>query len=92
MSYDTVRRCKKKFDSGLESIVNACKSGRSKSYLISSPASSVRPSLAFYFFDISSRIISWIELKLSGRHCGNICHEYSCLFSIVINLIFIFSL
>ena len=32
---------------------------------------SVRPSLAFHIFDISSRTISWIELKLKGRHCGN---------------------
>ena len=32
---------------------------------------SVRPSLAFHFFDISSRTISWIVLKLNGRHCGN---------------------
>ena len=30
----------------------------------------VRSSLAFHIFDIS-RTISWIELKLSGRHCGN---------------------
>ena len=30
-----------------------------------------RPSLAFHIFDISSRTISWIELKLSRRHCGN---------------------
>ena len=28
-------------------------------------------SLPFHIFDISSRTISWIELKLSGRHCGN---------------------
>ena len=36
------------------------------------PWSVVRfPSLAFHIFDISSRTISWIELKLSGRHCGN---------------------
>ena len=32
----------------------------------------IRPSLAFHIFDISSRTLSWIELKLSGRHCGNI--------------------
>ena len=31
ISYDTVRRWKKKFDSGLESIENAYKSGRQKS-------------------------------------------------------------
>ena len=31
MSYDMVRRWKKKFDSGLESIQNAPKSGRPKS-------------------------------------------------------------
>ena len=31
---------------------------------------SIRPSLAFHSFDISSRTISWIELKLSRRHCG----------------------
>ena len=30
-----------------------------------------RPSLAFHIFDVSSRTISWIELKLSGRHCGD---------------------
>ena len=29
------------------------------------------PSLAFHIFNISSRTISWIEPKLSGRHCGN---------------------
>ena len=28
-------------------------------------------SLALHIFDVSSRTISWIELKLSGRHCGN---------------------
>ena len=33
--------------------------------------SSVRPLLTFHIFDISSRAISWIELKLSGSHCGN---------------------
>ena len=27
--------------------------------------------LAFHVFDISSRTMSWIELNLSGRHCGN---------------------
>ena len=51
----------------------------SVSCLISSPGVSlchgllsvVRPSLAFHIFDISSRTVSWIELKLSGRHCGN---------------------
>ena len=32
---------------------------------------SVHPALAFSIFDISSRTISWIELKLSVRHCGN---------------------
>ena len=31
---------------------------------------SVRLPLAFHIFDIS-RTISWIELKLSRRHCGN---------------------
>ena len=31
VSYDTVRRCKKKFESGVESIKNASKSGRPKS-------------------------------------------------------------
>ena len=31
MSYDTVRRWKKKFESGVESIKNARKSGRPKS-------------------------------------------------------------
>ena len=31
MSYDTVRRWKKKFESGVESIKNASKSGRQKS-------------------------------------------------------------
>ena len=31
----------------------------------------VRPLLAFHIFDISSGTISWIELKLSGRHYGN---------------------
>ena len=31
----------------------------------------VSPSLAFHIFDIFSRTISWIELKLSGRHYGN---------------------
>ena len=31
----------------------------------------VSPLLAFHIFDISSRSISWIELKLSGWHCGN---------------------
>ena len=31
MSYDTVRRWKKKFESGVESIKNAPKSGRPKS-------------------------------------------------------------
>ena len=30
-----------------------------------------RKSLAFRIFDISSRTISLIELKLSGKHCGN---------------------
>ena len=44
------------------------------------PSSVRRPSLAFHIFDISSRFISWIELKLSvcvwgvgggGGHCGN---------------------
>ena len=30
-----------------------------------------RPSLAFHIFEISSRTLSWIELKLSGRHCGS---------------------
>ena len=30
-----------------------------------------RPLLAFHTFDISSRTISWIELKHSGTHCGN---------------------
>ena len=41
----------------------------------------VRPSLAFHIFDISSRIISWIELKLNGMYCGNMeiqhCQHYS---------------
>ena len=32
---------------------------------------SFRPSLAFHVFNISSRTISWIELKLSRRHCSN---------------------
>ena len=31
VSYDTVRRCKKKFESGVESIKNAPQSGRPKS-------------------------------------------------------------
>ena len=36
--------------------------------LLSWPVSVVRPSVRrFHFFDISSRIISWIELKLCGR-------------------------
>ena len=35
------------------------------------PASVRRPSLAFPIFDISPRTINWIELKLSGRHCGD---------------------
>ena len=35
------------------------------------PLSVVPRSLAFHFFDISSRTISWIELKLRGCHCGN---------------------
>ena len=30
-----------------------------------------RPSLAFHIFDISSRTISCIDLKLSWRHRGN---------------------
>ena len=30
----------------------------------------VRPSLAFHIFDISSRIVRRIDLKLGGRHCG----------------------
>ena len=34
-----------------------------------------RPSLAFHIFDISSRTISWIEVKLSRRHCSNINSE-----------------
>ena len=29
------------------------------------------PSLAFHIFDIPSRTIDWIELKLSWMHCGN---------------------
>ena len=29
------------------------------------------PALAFHIFNISSRTISWIELKLNGRHCDN---------------------
>ena len=29
------------------------------------------PTLAFHIFHISSRTISWIELKLSWRHCDN---------------------
>ena len=38
--------------------------------------SSVSPSvvrllLAFHIFDISSRSVHWIELKLNGRHCCN---------------------
>ena len=32
---------------------------------------SVRPSLTFHVFDISSWAVSQIEVKLSGRHCGN---------------------
>ena len=28
-----------------------------------------RPSFAFHIFDISSRHVSQIELKLSGQHC-----------------------
>ena len=31
----------------------------------------IRPLLAFHIFYISSRTISWIELKLSWRHYGN---------------------
>ena len=31
----------------------------------------VRLSLAFHIFDISFRLVSPIELKLGGRHCGN---------------------
>ena len=30
----------------------------------------VRPYLTFHIFDISSRIVSWIELKLGGRNWG----------------------
>ena len=33
------------------------------------PSSVRRPSLAFHIFDISSRFISWIELKLSVCVC-----------------------
>ena len=39
--------------------------------LCSGLLSVIRPSLAFHIFDISSRTISWIKLKLSRRHCGN---------------------
>ena len=35
------------------------------------PSSVRHQSLAFHIFDISSRTISWIEMKLSGRHCDN---------------------
>ena len=35
------------------------------------PSSVRRPSLAFHIFDISSRTISWVKLKLRGKHCGN---------------------
>ena len=35
------------------------------------PLSVCRPLLAFHILKISSRTISWIELKHSGRHCGN---------------------
>ena len=36
------------------------------------PFSVRHPLLAFHICDISSRTISWIEQKLSERHCGDI--------------------
>ena len=35
------------------------------------PSSVRRPSLTFHVFDISSWTVSRIEVKLSGRYCGN---------------------
>ena len=43
---------------------------RRLSSVVRCPSSVVRPALAFHIFDISSRIVSRIELKLGGRYCG----------------------